>query len=129
PLFRNPFGKPDAAVMLVLNGRDAAFTQKAVAVFTEIGSQELARQESKEKYEYETFRGVKITKLNGQFAFAVIGPDIVASNQLDGVKAAISRSKKASEMPPAVMRARVHLKGEPLVWAWVDLKQAKALAG
>ena len=128
-LYAHPFASPEPRFTLQLRGRDPQFTQKAVALLTELGTQELARQESKDKYEYENFEGVKITRLGNTFAFAVVDADVVASNQLAGVKAAISRAKQITTTPLRVLMARRNLKAQPLAWLWADLKKAKGLAG
>src|SRR5262249_21326286 len=74
-----PFAKPGPMATLLFRGNDPEFTTKALALLTEIGAQELARQESKERYQYFDHQGVKITALNGQFAMAQIGADVVFS--------------------------------------------------
>lgn len=124
----HPFAKPEPLGAFVFRGKDAAFTEKAVALLTEVGTQELARQESKEKYEYESFRGVRITRL-GQFAFAVVGADLVAGTKPEAVKAAIARSQKPNAPPARFAQAKSRLGGRPLAWLWADLKQAKASGG
>lgn len=126
--FGNPFSKPQPTSTLVLNGKDAAFTQKLADLLLELGTQELARADRKREYTYETFQGVRIAILESEFAAAVVGPRIVLSNKLPAVKAAISRSKTPRPVPAALVKARQNLGEPPLAWLWADLKQAKGFA-
>ncbi len=78
----------NAPLILCVDGVDEELTKRFVDLAVRITEQELARQESKEKVEKKTYRGIEGFKL-GDLRVARIGSTLLISNKKEALKAAV----------------------------------------
>jgi hypothetical protein len=120
-------GGNNAPVVLVLDGTDEALAEKFLMLAVNLFEQELARQESKEKVEKATYRGIDGYKI-GDFRIARVGAALVVSNNKDTLKAALGLNAgqgKSLADAPGPRDARKALPAECLAWLWLNLDVAR----
>jgi hypothetical protein len=121
-------GGPNAPVLLVVQGRDAALTKQAFELVLGVIEQELARQEVREKPVRETYQGIETIRFNPKTHVALAGSAVLVSNQREALERAIDLHTKGGDESlaslPGPADARKLLDPDPLVWMWIDLKKA-----
>src|SRR5262249_20287779 len=120
-------GGDNAPILLVIDGSDEALAEKFVKLVVNLFEEELARQESKEKVEKATYRGVDGYKL-GDLRVARIGAALLVSNNKDALKAALDlHAGEGKSLADAAgpRDARKSLPADCLAWLWLDLDVAR----
>ena len=121
-------GAPDAPVLLVVQGRDAALTKQAYGLVLGVVEQELARQEVREKPVRETYQGIETIRFNPKTHVALAGSAVLVANKRDVLERALDLHIKGAEESLAVgagpAAARKLLDPDALLWMWIDLKKA-----
>lgn len=123
-------GAPPEAprALLILPLKNAGQAQQVTQMIQELGQFELARQDSKAKYQTTKHRDVSIVHLGDQFAFASTGHYLILANQPQVLKDALDRKESMRKEPPAYLAAvekKANGTGQRIAWAWVDLMQIK----
>jgi hypothetical protein len=115
-------------VLLIVQAKDQSLLQRFAKLAEEIGEQELARLENKQKLEHAAYRGIEGVRLGKEFHAALVGSALIASNSERGLRAAIDLhlDGDAGSMArsPQVAAARKLLPAAPAAWLWVNLKPA-----
>lgn len=121
------------AILLVLQGKDAAFsksfTEKALGVLlAELGLAEANIQPKK-----ATYQGVEVTSLGNEFFVANVDAAIVIATRSEAMKAALdehaSGGKTSLLNSASLKQAREMLPPSPLAWGWGNLEPIKKLEG
>jgi hypothetical protein len=119
---------PDVPVLLVIQGRDAAFTKQAFGLVAGVVEQELARQEVREKPVRETYQGVETIRFNPKTHVALAGAAVLVSNRRDALERALDLHIKGGDESVAAIPGPAAVKKlldpDPLVWMWIDLAKA-----
>jgi hypothetical protein len=125
---RPPPGQP-ARVLLAIQARQPELATKALRLFIRLAEAELARQESKLRYSYETADGVRIARLGDELALAEVDGLLLASNSLAHLKDAMQRRRAAgrpsAEGIAALQAARQNLPQAASAWGWLNLAEAR----
>jgi hypothetical protein len=120
--------KPEPAALLIVQGKDASFTQRFYKLGLEIAKEELARLENKEGLVHEAHRGVPTIRVGKDFSMAAVGSALVLSNSAKAVHSAIDLAQDgptASAVSAApVKEARKLLPPQPAAWLWLNLQLA-----
>jgi hypothetical protein len=118
----------EPALVLVLQGKDSALTQKAYETLITMTEYEQARTESKEKVQRGEHRGVKGAKLGKNALLAPMGEALVFSTSEAAIKAVVDRyldKGKGITGQPHLVAARKELPPHALAWGWLNLERAK----
>src|SRR5262245_45867439 len=83
------FGQDPAPAVLVIQGSDARLTKQFFDLALQVIEQELARQESKEKFERGNYRGVDAAQIGDNAFAAVVESALVFSNNKKAMQAVL----------------------------------------
>jgi hypothetical protein len=123
---------PDPApALLVAQARDEELLHRFVSLATDLISQELARQESKDRLEKTSYRNVEGFRAGKQLHVAVAGSALLVANNERALHLAIDLhldgAGKSIAGNPTLTEAHRILPGRPLAWAWLNLEPIRAL--
>ncbi len=129
------FGDNNAPVLAVLQGRDEAQVTKLVDLLVSLVEDERTRAGGKEGVTRKKYEGVEAVELSKDLLMARVGGALLVSNKGDRLKAGIDqhvangKDAKAKNLANADVKKDVTklLGGDPLAWAWVNLKPVKEL--
>jgi hypothetical protein len=120
--------KPEPVFLGVVQARDSASLEKFARLIRQIGEDELARKESKDKPVQGMHRGIATTQIGNDFMVAVLGSALALGSpagvhsaidlHVDGPGNSLARSASISE-------ARKLLPPEPAAWLWLNLRPAQ----
>jgi hypothetical protein len=114
-------------ILLVIDGKDEALAEKFLNLALNLVEQELARQESKEKIEKTTHRGIDAYKF-GDLMIARAGATLIVGNKKEALKLAIDvNAGEGKSLADAAgpRDARKALPADCLAWLWLDLDVAR----
>ncbi|MFL5342249.1 MAG: DUF3352 domain-containing protein [Gemmataceae bacterium] len=114
-------------VLIIADGTDPEFTRKFLQLAISMIEQELAREESKEKVEKKTYRGIDGYKI-GDAHFTQVGGALLLSNKKEAMQAAIDThldKKKSLADVKGPNDARKAVPANSLAWLWLDLDVAR----
>ncbi len=122
-----------APAVLVIQSKDEQLLRRFVKLALEAIEQELARQESKDKIEKGTYRGIEGVKIGENLYAAIIGSALVIANKDKALKPVIDLhldgSKKSLAHLASVAEARKVVGEDPLAWGWLNLETVRKLPG
>lgn len=114
-------------VLLIIEGTDAALTEKFLKLAYSVLEQEFARQEAKEVVKAGNYRGIDGFKA-GDLTIARIGSTVLLANKKEVMQAALDlhldggKSLADAAGPKA---AKACLPSDCFVWGWLDLDVAR----
>ena len=118
-------GPQPAPALLVLQGKDEQLQRRFVTIALQVLNQELARQESPERLEKSSYRGVDTYHLGKGFYMATAGSALLVSNMDRTLRLAIDLhldgGKKNLSQDQRVLEARKLLDPDPPAWAWLNM--------
>ena len=124
-------GQPVKA-LLVLQGSRPELAEQALKLFITVAEQELARQENKLRYVYETYQGVSIAKVADTFCLAASQGAVFAASSPAVLKQALDRQRDPSlgnaRGIARLNAARTDIPEQALAWFWFDLAAGKEAA-
>ncbi|HEY1191178.1 MAG TPA: hypothetical protein VGE74_26320 [Gemmata sp.] len=121
------FADDPAPAILVLQGKDEAQVKKALALAVSLVEEGLARQGSKEKFQWSDLAGHPAAKI-GDAHLARVGAAVLLSNNEAMLKAAARASGTAAAQAREHKARRDAFKLLPrdaLAWLWLDLASVK----
>ncbi len=118
------FGPDPAPAGLVIQGKDADLLRRFVRLGCSVIEQELARQESKDHLEKQTYRDLETYHVGKGFHVAAAGTVLFAANRAEALHLLLDTyldGKKSVAQNPTVAEARKLLPARPLAWGWLNL--------
>lgn len=118
----------ETGAILLLQGKNAALTQKAFDTLVTMSEHELARTESKEKVERGEHRGIKGAKIGKDALLAPLGDALVFCSTKKAMEAVIDcHLGKGPSLAahPHMSAARKDVPSNTLAWAWLNLEMAR----
>jgi hypothetical protein len=128
--FAVKYGGEPAPVLLVVQGTDEPLMARFAKTALDVLTQELARQESKEKIEKGSYKNVETVHVGKDFHAARVGAALLISNKDDALKLALDRhldgGSKSLANVAAVRDSAKLLPPHPLARLWLNLETVKA---
>jgi hypothetical protein len=122
-------GGKDAPVLLVIQGRDAAFTARAFKIVLGVVEQELARQDAKERPTKDSYRDTELIHFGPKLHVALAGAAVLVANKPAAIHLALDlyldHGDASLATAPGPAEAKKLLPADPLVWMWVNLVPAQ----
>jgi hypothetical protein len=119
----------ETTAALIVQAKDEALLKRFVQAARELGDQELARLESRERLEVAPYRDIEGVRLGQQFYAAVAGSALVVSNSEKGLHGAIDLHLDAGAKgvlhSAEVAEARKLLPPGPAAWLWLNMKRVQ----
>jgi hypothetical protein len=127
------YGGEPAPALLVIQGKDEELMHKFGQLALDVAGQELARQESRDRPEKGTYRGLETVRIGKEFHAAVAGAALLVSNAEPalhrGLDLYLDGDGKSLAGVAAVAEARKLLPPDPLAFAWLNLKAVHEAPG
>ncbi len=118
-----------APALLIVQGKDEKLMKRFVELAADFLEAELARQESKEKLQKQTFAGLEGFHVGNDLWVARAGAALVVSNRKEALARAVAlhlgKEKKSLAHHPPQAAAGKLLPPAPLAQAWLNLKPIK----
>jgi hypothetical protein len=119
----------NGAALLVVQGTDADTMGKFFQTGLDVITQELARQESKDKVEKGSYQGAETAHLGKDLHAARLGAALLVSNKEEAIKLALDQhaagGKKSLAASAAVKDSARLLPPHPLARLWLNLERVK----
>jgi len=124
---------PSPPFLLVVQSKDEQMLRRLVGLALDLVEQELARQESSERIERESYRGIEGVRVGENLHVTVLGSALVFSNQANALHQAVDlhldNAQKSMRQVASVSEARAILGPDTLTWAWLNLESIRRLPG
>lgn len=125
-------GSKDAAVVGVIQGDNAKLTEKFRTLLIDLAAQELARQESPDRYVSRVYRGVTAHAIEKKFYVVVLDSALVFSNHGETLKQIVDRYQDQATTSvrnnPRLAQAMSSRGKDCAAWGWLDVRVAKYAA-
>ncbi len=116
-------------VLLILQGKDEAMTQKFFKLALDVIEEEQERTDAKKRIKRTTFKGIPAARLDKNAYVAAMGSTIVFGNKPEALKKValihLGTEKSTAQQNKALARARKMLPKSPLVWSWFNLAKVQ----
>lgn len=127
------YGEEPYPVLFVIQGTDDAAMKKFTELALEVGTQELARQESKDRPEKGIYRKIETVRVGKEFHAARAGAALVFSNSEKMLQQSLDLhldgDQKSMLQTQGLNEARKQMPGGALAFAWLDMEKVRRLPG
>jgi hypothetical protein len=118
------------SVVVAIQAKDKDLLHKFAKLSMDILTEELARQDVKEKPKTTTYKDIDVMRLAKEVHLALAGDTLIFASNGKAMQSAIDTLKDGKSSMAAnaeVARARKQLPAGPLAWGWVNLAAVRSI--